>query len=213
MLNTDHAISFLPPVLKSIPQELREIPQWVAWMAAPNPKKGKADKVPVDAKTGRPGSSTNPTTWASFDTATKFYHANLGKTHTIHTKDGIKTGPIAGIGFVLTEDSQIVGIDIDGCIEPNGIVKSFALQIIRRIESYTEESPSRTGVRIFVRGNIPISGFNNKAKGVEVYGTGRYLTVTGNILPVKDSIKENQDALDCWCRNTGQVHTNKNLPS
>jgi len=195
MSSVDSTPPFLPPVLENIPQELRESPQWVAWIAVPNPKRGKPDKVPVNAKTGRPGSTTNPETWASFDVAAKFYQGKLGKLHTIWTRDGNKTGPIAGVGFVLTEDSPFVGIDIDHCIDSQGNIASFAQQIINRMGSYTEVSPSGTGIRIFVKGNMPTSGFKNTDVGLEVYKSKRYLTVTGR--PLREfQIVENQGALD-----------------
>jgi|GEM_PF-1141737 len=189
--NSTTSATFLPPELENIPQALRELSQWVFWFAVPDPKTGKPDKVPGNAKTGGSGSSTNPDTWASFDEAAAFYQKNGGKLHTIWNK----TGPVAGIGFVLTEAAQIVGIDIDHCIDTQGNISPLAQQVIERVGSYTEVSPSGTGIRIFVKGQMLTSGFKNTTKGVEVYQSGRYLTVTGRHL-YEFQITDNQDAID-----------------
>src|SRR3712207_5782569 len=55
-----------------------------------------------------------------------------------------------GVGFVLdaTRDS-IVGIDLDACRNPKtGEIADWAVKILRDINSYTEVSPSGTGVKI-----------------------------------------------------------------
>lgn len=60
---SEKTISYFPPSLDNIPTELKGLPQWVAWKAAPNPKKGKPDKVPMNPKNGRGAGSTLPASW------------------------------------------------------------------------------------------------------------------------------------------------------
>jgi primase-polymerase (primpol)-like protein len=82
---------------------------------------------------------------------------------------------------VVTEEDHIVGIDLDHCRDPKtGKIEPWAQDIIETVDSYTELSPSGTGIRIFVTANFR-SSINRKG-GVEIYSTGRYLTVTGHVV-------------------------------
>ena len=47
------------------PKELAVLPQWVCWHLEPDPKGGKARKVPYNPTTGRKASSTDPKSWVS----------------------------------------------------------------------------------------------------------------------------------------------------
>ncbi len=53
----------------------------------------------------------------------------------------------------------------------------MGLEIIRELDTYTEASPSGTGVRLFLRGDLPAHG--RKKGNYENYQSGRYVTVTG----------------------------------
>jgi hypothetical protein len=125
------------------------------------------DKPPVNARTGRLASSTNPKTWSPFDVALAAYRC-----------DGLD-----GIGFCLHHEKEAdevtVAIDLDHCREPHtGIVEPWAQTIIDAIDSYTEVSPSGTGIRTILKGRPLQRG--RKRGPVEVYCKGRYVTVTGN---------------------------------
>src|SRR5688500_1480510 len=86
-------------VAENVPLMLRELPQWVVWQLEDGPK-GRPTKVPYQAAAiRRKASSTDPATWSSFDDALAAYQAN--------------TTQLDGIGFVLTPEPGIVGIDID----------------------------------------------------------------------------------------------------
>lgn len=189
---------YLPPLLDNIPAELKSLPQWVAWKAVPNPKKAKPDKLPMNPRSGRGAGSTNSATWGSFEEAVEFYVAWQGKEHTHQSSSGMKAGPIVGIGFVLTAADPYVGIDLDHCVAEDGTVEPWAQEIINTVGSYTERSPSGTGVRIFVKGRLPDKG--KHIGNVEIYDTGRYLTMTGIPLPGSDTfapVAENQAGIDC----------------
>ena len=70
------------------------------------------------------------------------------------------------------------GIDLDGCRNPiSGEIRDWAKTTILRFNSYTEVSPSGTGVKIFVKGKLP--GRGAARNGIEVYSQGRFFTVTG----------------------------------
>jgi len=176
--------------LMSVPDEMiytskkEAIRQWVCTKFVPNPKKGKADKVPINPSNGRGASTTNPKTWASFLEASYFYIAWYGKGHSHRDRDDkILTGPIICLGFVLTP--PFIGFDLDDCVD-KGQILPWAQEIINDVDSYTEFSPSGTGIRIFVKGKLPFKG--RRVGKFEVYQQGRFLTVTGNALPGKGAV-------------------------
>jgi primase-polymerase (primpol)-like protein len=149
-----------------IPELLKSYNHWLGWRY--EIRDGKKTKPPIDAKTGKLGSSTDPATWASYETALA----------------GVKRFNLAGLGFALDfERVPIVGVDIDHCIDQDGYLSDLANWIVRTIDSYAQISPSGQGVRIFALGDMPATGRKNTALGVEMYKTGRYLTVTNNHIP------------------------------
>jgi putative DNA primase/helicase len=150
----------------SFPQELAALPQWICWRLEPDSKGDKPRKVPYDPKTGRKASSTNPQTWATLP------EAEAARDKYTFT----------GLGFVFTEERGIVGVDIDHCREANGTLNDTARAILEKYPSYTEISPSGTGLHIFYHGAMPGKGNKNSSTGVEMYSTGRYFTMTGQRL-------------------------------
>jgi len=162
---------------ESIPDALRERDQWVCWRETE--RDGKPTKIPVTPGTGAVASATDPETWASFGTA--FAYSD--------------TANADGIGFVFTDDDPIVGVDLDDCRAPeSGDVDDAALDIIERLDSYTEVSPSGTGFHVLINGDLPDG--RNRRGSVELYDTARFFTVTGNHVertPLR--VARRQDAL------------------
>lgn len=155
---------------ENIPRELRQLHQWVC---VPHNR-----KVPMQAFGFAPASSTNPTTWSSFDEAVL----------------AVKLGFYDYIGFVFA-DNDIVGIDIDDGFTEDGNLSPLAADIIGRCGSYTEKSKSGRGFHILVKGDIPFKGKNNLA-GVEIYKDARFFIMTGDTVLGFSEIIENQSALD-----------------
>ena len=149
------------PDFAAMPAELRSVPRWVVWNG------GNGTKVPYCATASNSkASSTNPSTWATFDQAQTAY----------------EEGGYAGVGFVLNGDG-IVGVDLDKCVNA-GEPEPAALSLLHRIGcQYIELSPSRTGLRGFGYGDN-IKGRRGTLDGVnvELYSTARYLTVTGHAI-------------------------------
>src|SRR5215208_1335264 len=143
---------------ENIPEELKRRSQWVAWQWKLIGEKWT--KVPQDATTGRAASSSDPATWSPFPA-------------------------LAGqIGFMFSEDDLYCGIDLDGCVNiETGEITRLARQIVNRLDSYSEISPSRTGLKIFVKGTVPGPRRKDSKKKIEVYDRGRFFTVTGQHLP------------------------------
>jgi putative DNA primase/helicase len=150
----------LPVKAESIPEELRVRPQWVVWKAVGD----KPDKVPYSARTGRKASSSDLLTWSTFEEALEAY----------------ENGDFAGLGFVFSSADPYTGIDLDNCVDENGEIALWALEIVRYFDSYTELSATGTGLHIIVRGEVP----NRRKDEVEVYSSKRFFTVTGHAVEV-----------------------------
>jgi len=149
------------PIYENIPQELKTRTQWVNWKAME--RNGKVTKPPFQSD-GKFAESNNPATWNDFNTV-----------------KAAAADRFDGIGFVLTEDDPYVAIDFDNCYCPAfEIIDPVIEHHIKYINTYTEISPSGRGLRVLLRGRLPVGGRKNGR--VEVYQDKRYVTVTGNIL-------------------------------
>lgn len=144
-----------------LPIELRDIPQWVCWTV--RRRDGKQTKIPLDPNTGGYASTADPSTWGTFHVALMYAMRD----------------DVAGIGFVFDGSDPYVGIDLDDCRDGSaGNLIEEAQEIIGRIHSYTEVSPSGTGVHIIAAGELPDGP---RRRGfVEMYDDGRFFTMTGD---------------------------------
>lgn len=157
----------LPVIAENIPAELKEHDHWLLWKwKDEKDRKGgvKWTKIPL-AVSGGPGKSNDPSTWCSFEAAWKAY-----------VEEGHD-----GIGFVFT-NSPFSGVDFDDCLDDDyqlkeGHIAGVGLEVL---DSYTEVSPSRTGLKVIVRGSKPKGRCSNAELGIEMYESGRYFTITGH---------------------------------
>ncbi len=168
--------------LNNIPDELKELSQWVVCSNV---------KVPIIAKYGGNASSTNPDTWSPYEKA----------------REVVLSGKYKHVGFVFTENDPYVGVDLDDAINSKGKVKPWAQKIIDLLDSYTEVSQSGEGIHIIIRGKKP--GDKCKHGDVEIYERSRYFALTGNLLDgVHASIEDRQDQLsDFYAKTFGEVKT------
>lgn len=165
-----------------IPEALKQENRWAPWRATWNEKRGKWDKIPHRADNPNYGLSTaKPDQWFSYDTAVNAL-----------TRNGDK---FAGVGYCMTGPHGIVAVDMDGCVDELGIVADWAQEVIGRLESYTEISPSGNGIRIMARGVIQFDWTNHDV-GIEVYGghEARFLTMTGNVIPGFNDMRSVDDS-------------------
>jgi putative DNA primase/helicase len=167
--------------LSGIPEELKAWPHWVCWKLQWKDSKGK--KCPVNPKTGMFASSTNPSTWGTFDQAWEHYERH-------------KDAGIMGIGFVFTKDDPYTGVDLDHCRNAEtGDILPWSLEIVQYLNSYIELSPSGTGLHIFVRGILPVG--SRKVGDVEMYDDVHYFTISGVPLPgLSQTIESRQNELE-----------------
>lgn len=153
----------LPVVASNIPEKLTALDQWAAWCW--ELRDGKWTKPPINPATGGYARNNDPDTWDSFEAALWRMHEDQ----------------LPGVGFMFHPEDGLAGVDLDKCRDPmTGEIKPWALEIVRDLDSYAEVSPTATGVKIFVCGELP-SGRRRKGQ-VEMYDRGRFFTTTGRRL-------------------------------
>ncbi|WP_251424523.1 hypothetical protein [Veillonella agrestimuris] len=135
----------------NIPTEMKHFPNWLV-------RKGKVPYSPITHKQGN-----------SADICGTFEQA----------MQALQNGQYDGLGFHF-DNTPFTGIDLDHHIT-NGAFDEMAMQLFIDCHSYTEYSPSGTGVHIIVKGETPQS-VKNSPLGFEMYSQGRYFTVTGNVV-------------------------------
>jgi primase-polymerase (primpol)-like protein len=154
-------------MFESIPQDLKDLRQWVVWRL--EAKDDKLTKIPYRADIPSvKASTTNPNTWSTFNQA-------------VFTLENEKN--ISGIGFVFSKEDPYIGVDFDKCIDPlTGLVYPSVEQDILSLHSYTEISQSGKGIHVIGRGDNPDpDGKGNKKANIEMYSSGRYFAITGVI--------------------------------
>lgn len=181
----------MTPHSSTLPQAMTSRPNWVAWRTEVRPGTTKPTKVPYNLATGEKAASNNPTHWCG-----------------IPDPDDVPEG-YDGIGFVLTKEAGIAGIDLDDCLDGMGDVKLWARPILAAfMGTYCEISPSGTGIKIFAGGSLPDKGIkvyvDEEGKlcakrvsdeAVEMYDFGRYFAVTGRSVGAQE-VSDCQEALD-----------------
>ncbi len=149
-----------------IPTELRQGSYFVGWRWQQRNDKWTKPLFNVRCPQSF-ASSTDPTTWGTFEHARAAYNA----------------GEFHGIGRVLAPgDGDLGGIDLDDCWDNQrkNITDKRAEEIVRMIPTYWEISPSLTGLRGIGFVNPEIKSLPGIHRGkYEIYFTGRYLTLTG----------------------------------
>lgn len=132
--------SSVNPFVANIPQELKQFPQWVCWKH--EKQNGKLKKVPISPYTAEKAAVNDSRTWNSCKKAIKHFE--------LHQRNGM-----LGVGFVFTGDDPYCGIDIDNCKDPEtGELTPLAQELIETLDSYTEISPSGTGIHIIAKAKL-----------------------------------------------------------
>lgn len=182
------------PDWEAIPEELRALRQWVVWRYVwkdGESGKGSWTKLPLQPN-GQAASSTDSATWSQFETVRLAYLQQAGR--------------FSGIGFVFTRESGYVGIDLDECITWGEgkdrhipTYNDWAQRLFERLSAatdgigtYTEFSPSRTGLHFIVKAN-PSQAI--KLPEIEIYPEGRYFTMTGSTC-WSDDVRDCTETID-----------------
>jgi hypothetical protein len=159
----------LPPALEPFANERR----FVVWHYIWKPKTRKWDKVPFDPRTRKAASVSDPKTWGTAAEALA-----CAQRH---------PGTITGIGIILTrlakdaeggKITRISGADLDDCITDAGSLTPLAAVVLGYAETYAEVSPSGNGIKALFTDEVA-EAIRNDGTGIEIYGDGRFFTVTG----------------------------------
>jgi hypothetical protein len=165
---------------------------WVGWRQE---RRGdQLTKIPYDAVRGARAASDDPTTWSTREQA-KWWSA---KEH----GDGV------GIMFTaIGTDAFLAGIDLDTCRDPlSGEIEAWAQEIFDRFVTYTEVSPSGTGLKLFFRiattdraaidalfggqnGRLFKRGGGDHPPAIEIHKGRRYFTVTDDSVGLDDNLR------------------------
>jgi cation transport regulator ChaC len=191
--------------------ELQSKKQWVCWCYEPA-KNGKMTKVPYQARNGYKASTTNPKNWGTYEDAVKAQEF-------ARNVDG---KPFDGIGFVFNDD--YTGIDWDHCINEDSTIEPWAQELIDRLDTYCEFSPSKTGIHGIARALLPevtktkgevtrpgkkvgLPGKNHPQAAEEIYCQGRFFTMTENHLPgTPTTIEDRQEKVTALYQELLQIN-------
>lgn len=148
---------------------------------------GGYDKPPINAYTLKNGSSDNPEHLATFDEAA----AQIGKTAYIHSKTFTGSTEVVGVGIALS-DTGIFGIDLDNVVnKERWIATREAAEIMQKLNTYTEISPSGKGLHILGLGELPANIKKIAKPKNDIFGTEKaeyqlfdsgYMTVSGDVV-------------------------------
>lgn len=136
----------------TLPAEIQALPRFVA----------RDGKFPINPRTGRAASHSDPTTWGTLDAA-------LAAVRRYH---------LTGISVALGDG--LIGIDIDHCWDGT-VFTDFALRLVEQLATYTEQSPN-DGLHFLCRGTLPGLRCRTSQFPVEIYTRWRFLTLTGQRL-------------------------------
>ena len=167
----------LEVIPENIPDSLKIHPYWGLWKYT---KRGSKWTKPPYQLSGKMAGVDDKNSWTTYENALEAY----------------STGEYDGIGFMFSKESNVMGIDIDNCRNPEtGEVKQFIKNLLKNIPTYIEVSPSGKGLHILAFGRLP-SGERKKniedEMVFEMYDEGRYFTISGVRYDDNDS-----DLSDC----------------
>lgn len=148
----------------SPPTTLAALPRWVAWRH--ETRKGTTTKIPFTPGTTLWAHTDKPETWGSYGDACAMQGCD-------------------GPGLVLTGLADVTALDLDHCRDAvTGRIEPWALAICDQAQSYTEISPSGTGLHILgLAPTLPATTTvlpMGEGQQCEVYAGGatRYLCIT-----------------------------------
>ena len=143
---------------------LKQRPNWVAWGIHDAPMKAPFNPDSLLMNRPLPAKAGIRETWSSYQNAAECVERGLAQ----------------GIGYEF-DGNGIYGVDLDHVISEDGVTPQVR-EIVDKLASYAEISPSGTGLHIFVLApGADITRHRKKDSFVEIYTEARYFTVTGNI--------------------------------
>ena len=166
-------VAILLPIFDAIPDALKQLP-FAVWEAEPEldgqgnqkckPNGGPRIKKAPRHSRGHLISKSKPEEWMASDNCLASFDPKQ----------------FHGVGVLLRASSGTVGIDLD---DYDALIAEFPaieklMQQAKEAGVYCENSPSKTGLRLFVKGSLP-EGKGRRQGGIEIYADTAFLTVTG----------------------------------
>lgn len=94
----------------------------------------------------------------------------------------------SGVGVVFEDSLKLVGVDLDHYIKNGKLSNDAVLAFLMEADTYTEKSPSGTGLHVFFQTTEPFDPIAKKHHDeeddnlvTEIYSRGRYFTFTGDV--------------------------------
>lgn len=184
----------------NLPVALKKLKNFTLW-GSPHQKDG----VPINANTGYPA---------------KFKDENERVT-LAEALELMERHKCDGVGFVFTQDTPYVGVDLDDVLEDieekdkegkvkmaKGIKKAIepeVLSVLNALDSYTEISPSGNGLHVILeKKGVTIARnrrfeLNGVAVGFEVYSQNKVFRMTGQVFQKRKFLFEASLGFDWFC--------------
>jgi hypothetical protein len=160
-----------------VPEELRELPGWLLWRYEVYAGESKARKVPFWADGNRRyGEQGGPLDRSRLVTFAAARDAALAAATQGRQYDGLGFAPMADFGYTF--------LDFDNCADGYGNLPAEIMDIVGR--TYCEYSPSGTGVRAVLKGDLGNRKSHATAGqfGFETFSSKGFVTFTGYVLPI-----------------------------
>ncbi|MGH2501792.1 MAG: hypothetical protein ACRDID_04660, partial [Ktedonobacterales bacterium] len=157
---------------------------------------GRFSKEPFNAHTGKRAQANNPATWTTFAEAYRAY----------------RDQSYDGVGFVLSADDPYIALDLDHVFaeHQNDPLPALPPQIetlITRFHTYTECSPSGTGLHLILALSANTNRPNRHTSSIEVFSADHFVTVTGRLLrPDLSRVETCQEVFVAWEQETFAPH-------
>ena len=150
---------------ESLPDEMKNKPNWVVVRTRENKETGRLDKFLVDVHTGKFAESNEPETWTDFDAACKY-----AKEH----------GGVA-LAYALDGTDGIACIDLDHCVGEDGKRSALADEVLAKCgKTYSEQSVSGRGIHVFGKTKGADLRSFSKDGDMEYYQDRHFITMTGD---------------------------------
>ena len=149
----------LEQIERNVPKELMDKPQWCVFKCFYDAEKAHYGKVILNVSTGRWASSTDSSTWTTFDEALAY----------------AKKNNCAGLSYALSSNDNIYCVDLD-----NALSTPLAEELLEKSHNtYVEKSVSGKGLHIFFRTTSDMTLYKQHSDTLECYGHSKFISMTG----------------------------------
>lgn len=152
-------------------EAIRAMPAWLVWRREQHAGEAKARKVPYWAgggrRSGTQGSPEDRQQLVTFEAA-----------QAAATRRGMD-----GVGLALMPEWGVTAVDFDNCVRDGAPLADVERAVAG---TYAEFSPSGTGVRALVQGDLGNHKDHGEPFGFELFASKGFVTLTGRPLPVTE---------------------------